>query len=77
MFREVGGADCQFFSLHDPEDLPNQLEAWFRTQCSSDQRFHQVAPHWPDWSESTHEFFDRVLQLAAPLDSNSGLEQAW
>ena len=77
VFREVGGAECQFFSLHDPEDLPNQLEAWFRIQCSSDQRFNQVAPHRPDWSESTHEFLDRVLQLAAPLDSYSGLEQPW
>jgi glycosyltransferase involved in cell wall biosynthesis len=71
-FREVGGANCQFFSLHDPEDLPNQVEAWFRTQYSSDQKPDQTAPRWPDWSQSTREFLDRVLQLAAPQDVNSG-----
>jgi hypothetical protein len=48
VFREVGGAECQFFSLHDPEDLPNQLEAWFRIQYSSDRRFQQAEPRWPD-----------------------------
>jgi glycosyltransferase involved in cell wall biosynthesis len=72
VFREVGGDNCQFFSLHDPEDLPNQVEAWFRTQYSSDQKPDQAAPHWPDWSQSTREFLDRVLQLAAPDDVNSG-----
>lgn len=72
VFREVGGDNCQFFSLHDPEDLPNQVEAWFRTQYSSDQKPDQAAPRWPDWSQSTREFLDRVLQLAAPDDVNSG-----
>lgn len=72
VFREVGGANCQFFSLHDPEDLPNQVEAWFRTQYSSDQKPDQAAPRWLDWSQSTREFLDRVLQLAAPDHVNPG-----
>jgi len=72
VFREVGGANCQFFSLHDPEDLPNQVEAWFRAQYSADPTPDQAASRWPDWSQSTREFLDRVLQLAAPQDVTPG-----
>jgi glycosyltransferase involved in cell wall biosynthesis len=64
VFREVGGSDCQFFSLQDPEDLPNQLEAWFRTQHASDYRPHQRSRRPKDWAESAKEFLDCILQLA-------------
>jgi alpha-1,2-rhamnosyltransferase len=68
--REVGGEHCEYFALHDPQDLAQRIENWERAIRSVDSRTsaHTLASNLnaerfvpTTWAESTSELIDAVL----------------
>ena len=63
--REVGGKCCEYFPLHDPMTLSNQIQAWesLRTAGSSKGGIHGAAD-WSKpttWRQSATQLLDAVL----------------
>ena len=68
--REVGGEHCEYFALHDPQDLAQRIENWERAIRSVDSRTSAHTLAWnlnaerfvpTTWAESTSELIDAVL----------------
>ncbi len=72
-FREIGTGHCRFFNLKSPFSLADQLEKWF-TETRSGKGFAKEKEFtWPDWEESTREFIQLTLNLAAGIQSGVNL----
>ena len=64
VYREIGGENCSFFDLNEPLSLANQLTDWFGF-LHGGKSSERDDFSWPDWEESTGEFVNLTLDLAA------------
>lgn len=58
--REVGGKHCEYFALHDAQDLAGRIEAWEsarKKECLSLQRYVPTT-----WHQSSAQLFEEVLE---------------
>jgi alpha-1,2-rhamnosyltransferase len=70
VYREIGGENCSFFDLNDPLSLVSQLTDWFG--FLQEGKLNEADDFsWPDWEESTREFLERTLDLAAQSQQNN------
>lgn len=58
--REVGGSHCEYFALHDPEDLAERVLSWESakgTKLSAKQKYVPTS-----WQQSAEQLLDAVLE---------------
>ena len=72
-FREIGTVHCHFFNLDSPVSLADQLEKWFAETRNGKAIENENEFIWPDWEESTSEFIQLTLNLAAGIQSGVNL----
>jgi glycosyltransferase involved in cell wall biosynthesis len=64
VFREIGGDACRYFPVNSPDALASLLTEWLAERIQRGKRLGQGFI-WPNWNESTRQFGQLVLQLAA------------
>jgi alpha-1,2-rhamnosyltransferase len=66
--REVGSKHCEYFALHDPQDLAHRIETWEHSHRTADQGSNPTADSTlrfvpTTWRQSTSQLVDAVLEV--------------